>query len=60
MARLQPALTALLRRDAGALRAALARDPDVVHLKLRGNTLLELPTTLPTIQDGQYDSDALG
>ena len=46
--RIQPALHALLSDDVDGLRAALGADPEVVHLKVGDNTLLEL-TTQPDV-----------
>ena len=43
-ARLEPALDAFLSFDAAALRSAIDADPGVVHLRTRGNTLLERAT----------------
>lgn len=42
--RIQPALHAVLSGDVDGLRAALDADPDVVTLRVGGNTLLELIT----------------
>ena len=42
--RIQPALHSLLLGDADGLRAALIADPEVMTLKVEGNTLLEWTT----------------
>lgn len=46
--RIQPALHALLSRDADGLREALVVDPEAVNIEVGGNTLLEW-TTQPEV-----------